>query len=161
MKTLHDLEARLSAALDRIAYQATQVAQTPAEGDGALEDARAQLDAERLLTAQLNEHLRVQKAKSAQDREAATAVEGRQKMQIETLDQMVQQLRAVNAQLRETNEALRGALAANVSDPAQVNQALLSELEALRALREVDANEAEVLLSELRPLLEGDDNARD
>ncbi|WP_164658880.1 hypothetical protein [Tropicibacter sp. Alg240-R139] len=69
------------------------------------------------------------------------------------LDKDLQRLRKANDQLREANAALREANEAGVGEPSLINQAMLAELEALRASRATDAAEAKAILSRLEPLL--------
>lgn len=69
------------------------------------------------------------------------------------LDKDLQRLRKANDQLRAANTALREANEAGVGEPSLINQAMLAELEALRASRATDAAEAKAILSRLEPLL--------
>ncbi|SPJ28693.1 hypothetical protein [Falsiruegeria mediterranea] len=69
------------------------------------------------------------------------------------LDKDLQRLRKANDLLREANAALREANEAGVGEPSLINQAMLAELEALRASRATDAAEAKAILSRLEPLL--------
>jgi DNA repair exonuclease SbcCD ATPase subunit len=69
------------------------------------------------------------------------------------LDKDLQRLRKANDLLREANAALREANEVGVGEPSLINQAMLAELEALRASRATDAAEAKAILSRLEPLL--------
>lgn len=85
------------------------------------------------------EMLRVQLEKQA---EAAARLD----MDVQRLRQSNEQLRAVNAALREANQAA-------VGEPSLINRAMLAELEGLRATRATDAAEAGAILARLEPLL--------
>lgn len=69
------------------------------------------------------------------------------------LDVDMQRLRKSNEQLREAITTLRDANAAGVGDPSLINQAMLAELEGLRATRASDVAEAGAVLARLEPLL--------
>lgn len=69
------------------------------------------------------------------------------------LDMDVQRLRTSNDQLREVNASLREANETSVGEPSLINKAMLAELEGLRAARATDAAEAGAILARLEPLL--------
>ncbi|TDK50337.1 hypothetical protein [Antarcticimicrobium luteum] len=69
------------------------------------------------------------------------------------LDMDVQRLRQSNDQLRAVNATLREANEASVGEPSLINKAMLAELEGLRAARATDAAEAGAILARLEPLL--------
>ncbi len=69
------------------------------------------------------------------------------------LDDDLQRLRKANAQLQETVEELRKAVADGLPDAELLNRATEAELEAIRAARATDAAEAHAVLARLEPLL--------
>ncbi|MEP0722437.1 MAG: hypothetical protein ABJC34_07000, partial [Marinomonas sp.] len=68
-------------------------------------------------------------------------------------DGEVQQMRSVNAALRETNTALRDANAKGVGEPSLIDQAMSSELDSLRGARPAQQAEIEEILATLEPIL--------
>lgn len=79
--------------------------------------------------------------------------------QITDLEARIDQLTAVNSQLRKNNAALRNAHAAAVPDAGLINDGLQAEIDALQALRAADRTEIDSVLSALKPLLEEQPNA--
>ncbi|KAA9008998.1 hypothetical protein [Histidinibacterium aquaticum] len=157
------LEGRIAQALDRIragveglgpAAPAAEVEATTdtSELEAEVTALRARLEEEQAANAQLEE--RVVKLKDRQDQTIARlesqVSSGRARLA--ALDEEMQKLRQVNAELVESSEALREAAARDVAEPHLVNKAMLAELDALRALRGADAAEVEAVLAELRPL---------
>ncbi len=69
------------------------------------------------------------------------------------LDGDLQRLRKSNEQLTKALSELRATAQDQLGDPALLNQAMLAELEAMRAARATDAAEAHAVLSRLGPLL--------
>lgn len=143
MSEIEQLNQRISAAMDRVAYGLTQLGGADA---GAADALRAQLDEEKTVTAQLQE--RVHALKSKQETELAE-IRGK----VDTLDLELQKLRQTNDKLREANEALRDANAAGVGEPHLINASVLAELESLRAARDAERAEADAILSALAPAL--------
>ncbi|MXY34382.1 MAG: hypothetical protein F4186_09825 [Boseongicola sp. SB0676_bin_33] len=72
---------------------------------------------------------------------------------LRTRDALLQQMRAVNRNLRELNAALRAAYAQGPTQPDLLNFALEGELAGLRATREVEKAEIEEVLAVLEPVL--------
>jgi len=151
MSDIEELERRISAAFDRIGQAVDGfVPPTTGAGTGELQDA---LLTERTTNAQLTERLRVVK-----EREASRAAEA-----AETVDRLtraldaqgleVQRMKKTVIQLRETLRALREAQTEAVADPHLVNEAMLTELEALRATRLTEMAQMEEILAELHPLI--------
>jgi chromosome segregation ATPase len=161
MSELPELETRIMAALERIktgvAAQATSAPVSDVD-TGALEtqvsELKNKLDEEQTANAQLEE--RVKLLKERQDGKLAELESnvdaGRARSS--RMDRELQRLRQVNAELRDINGQLRGALSEGVSEPHLVNKAMLAELEALRATRAADAAEMDAILEELTPIIE-------
>ena len=156
MQDITELEKRIAAALerigkglDRLPLQARATAGAPATGTDAL--LRAQLDEEKSLTAQLQARLRAASAREAKGDLQEKVDRLTQDLDVQGLE--LQRMRRVNATLREQLEALRSAQAAGVTEPGQINKAMLAELEALRALRLSEIAEMDEILAALEPHL--------
>ena len=72
---------------------------------------------------------------------------------LRTRDALVQQMRAVNRTLRESNAALRAAHAERLVQADLLNFALEGELAGLRATRDAEKAEIEEVLAMLEPVL--------
>lgn len=72
---------------------------------------------------------------------------------LRTRDALLQQMRAVNRHLRESNAALRAARAKGLVQADLLNFALEGELAGLRATRAVEKAEIEEVLAMLEPVL--------
>ncbi len=71
---------------------------------------------------------------------------------LRTRDALLQQMRAVNQKLRDSNAALRAANAQGLAQPDLLNFALEGELASLRATRDVERTEIEEILATLEPV---------
>ncbi|KPA22321.1 Chromosome partition protein Smc [Shimia sp. SK013] len=74
----------------------------------------------------------------------------------EAMEQMAQRLRRMRRMgkgVRENNERLRAAAEDKVVDVALINDALKAEIDSLKALREAEMAEADVILTGLAPML--------
>lgn len=151
MSDIEELERRINAAFDRIGQAVDGfVPPTTGAGTGELQDA---LLTEQTANAQLTERLRVVK-----EREASQAAEAAEKVDRLTraLDAQgleLQRMKKTVIQLRESLRALREAQTEAVADPHLVNQAMQTELEALRATRLTEMAQMEEILAELHPLI--------
>ncbi|MEL7177558.1 MAG: hypothetical protein AAGK28_13650 [Pseudomonadota bacterium] len=158
MSNLAEYERRISAALEKIGAGvetlSKPVAAPQTSGlEAELAGLRAQLEDEKTANAQLEERIRTLKAR--QDNEVAGQGEAlaAQAEKISNIDKELQHLRQVNVQLREAVSALREANAEGLAEPHLINKAMLTELEALRAVQAADAAEVDVILNELAPLM--------
>ena len=165
MQDLAELERRISAALARIGdgiealSNAAPAATPPAAADEETARLRAELDAERRLTAQLRDDLAA--ARSAPP-VVPVADAGDEALRAR-IDQMTRQLdvqglemhrmRKMIVQLRENLRGMRRAQSANVADPEQINRAMAAELEAIRVTRLSEVAELDEILTELAPLI--------
>ncbi len=150
MSDISDLERRISSALDRATKALEQLS---VQSEEAGPDLSAELEAERVANQQLEERVRAIKEKqettvAALEREVADLKDA-----LTTRDGEVQQIRSVNAALRETNTALREANAKGLAEPALIDQAMSSELESLRVARSAQQAEIEEILATLEPVL--------
>jgi len=161
MSEIEALQGRIMAAMDRIGQGVEALSSAPAAPDTSEIDAmRAELEEEKLVTAQLEERIKKLKAAHAAELAAAEAAApaGVDADQLAALDTELQRLRKANDQLRASNAALREANEAGVGEPHLINSAMLAELEGLRAARATDVAEASAIMDQLVPLL---DKARD
>ena len=150
MSETAELEARITAALDR-AEQALDALSARDEGD--TRALKEELEAERTANAQLEE--RVRAIKERQDATVADLEDQvkRLRQAVGSRDGELQRMRAVNAELRQSNQALRDANAEGLADAQLVNSSMLSELEALRATQAADRAEIDDILATLEPVL--------
>ena len=169
MDNIAELERRITAALVRIgagveALSATAAGANAGAGapvatlaDGVAEAEIARLnealDEERMLTAQLNERLRVVRDMDADRRlELEAEVERLTKLaDVQGLE--MQRLKQTVVSLREQVRVMTEAQAEGRVEPHLINKAMLTELEALRALRSAEAAELDELIAALDPLV--------
>ena len=152
MSEISELERRITAALDRASQALDKLsAATTADGDSG--DLAAELEAERVANAQLEERVRAIKDKQETMVARLEADVARLSEALKARDSEVQQMRSVNEALRNSNKALREANARGVGEPHLVNKSMMSELEALRAARSAERAEIEEILATLEPVL--------
>ncbi|TDL90947.1 hypothetical protein [Meridianimarinicoccus aquatilis] len=137
--------ARLTAALDAEREQSAAIARQAEADRSALAEAQAVREAQRA-TGRLEK---------LQHTDTTGAVQAR----LTELEQGLEQLRAVNTQLRQNNAALRKAHEAGISDPELINGALQTEIDALQAARNADRAEIDSILAALKPLVEETEDA--
>lgn len=156
MTDISDLQARITAALDRIGGGIDTLAVAGGAGAaeaGEADKLRAELEEERTANAQLEERVRAIKEKQDSAVETLASEVDRLRGLLAAEEAAVSKLGHVNAELRANNLALREAIAAGVSEPHLVNKAMMAELEALRAAQMADRAELDAVLGELGPLL--------
>lgn len=78
---------------------------------------------------------------------------------IESQESQFQRLKDANATLRDSNANLREKNIEMLGDPDAINSSLATELAALKTLRAADVGEMDAILQELKPLIEGQNNA--
>lgn len=150
MSDIEQLQQRITAAMDRVAYGLTQL-DTGSGGDAAaLQDA---LDEEKTVSAQLEERVTALKQKIDADRAAAEAQIDDIRSKVSALDVEMQKLRQANDKLRDANQALREANQNGVGNPHLINMAIVAELDSLRAARDLERAEADAILTALVPAL--------
>ncbi|WP_226782585.1 hypothetical protein [Oceaniglobus trochenteri] len=152
MNDMSELERRISAALDRISTHVTTLqrpapapeeeAQAPDEDLPAAAELMADLEAERAVTAQLEERVR--------------AIKERQDTRVAELESSLAAAKDRVAALEEENAALRDGDGGTAETPetAAEGEALRRELADLRAEREAERSELVALLAELQPIVE-------
>lgn len=153
MSDISELERRITRALDR-AGQALDRLSAAREDTADVEAMKAELEAERVANAQLEERVRAIKDKQETTVAALEAEVVRLKDSLRNRDGEVQRMRSVNDELRASNAALREANAQGLPDAELVNAGMISELEALRAERAAERAEIDEVLATLEPLLQ-------
>lgn len=165
MQDIAELERRIAFALARIGKGVEALAARPAAADpappqpdpepdrAALAALQEALDEERIVSAQLAERLRAVKERDAQTIAALEARVQQVTRQLDVQGLELQRMRKTSIQLREHLRALREAQEAGLTDPALLNKAMATELEALRAARHAELAEMDEILAELAPLL--------
>ena len=150
MSQINELEARITAALDRIAQglEARQDTGSKTAGDD-VAALKQQLEDEKLANAQLEERVKTLRDKLAAAEAAKEEGRSEQTQAMRKLDSDLQSLRKANQQLRDNNQALREANQSGVAEPHLINKSMLAELEGLRATRTADRDEVEAVLAEL------------
>lgn len=151
--------------------QALQEAQADAEQaansaqDTELQELRDALEAEKTANAQMEERIKTlhegQDGKSAElESQVATLREHNYTLKSTAIEakSQVQQLRKTNQHLQATLQNLRVAAAEGV-EPHLINQAMMSELEGLRSVRDADRAEMDDILGALQPLLKEAEDA--
>lgn len=153
MSDIAELERRIIAALERIDSGVDGLGAAGGADDAEITALRDSLESEKLANAQLEE--RVSAIKQKQE---TTIKEMEGKIKTLTTDLTkheadAKKLLNVNAQLRESNDALREANENKVGDAHLINKAMQTELESLRTTRKADMAELETIMAELKPLI--------
>ena len=147
MSEIANLEARITAALDRISAGVAVLMQTNNAG---LEE---ELAAEREANAQLEERVRAIKDKQETMVAALQEEVAQLRQSVKDAEAERQRLKSVNAGLRSSNMELRKANASGLADPGLVNEAMVAEIEALRAIEEGTRGEIDRALGLLEPIM--------
>jgi predicted nucleic acid-binding Zn-ribbon protein len=152
MTDISDLQARITAALDRIGTgleALDKAAGEPAADPGEVARLTEALEEERTANAQLEERVRAIKSRQEAAVETLAGEVERLRRLLETEEGAVARLMRANAELRANNAALREAITKGVAEPHLVNKAMLAELEGLRAAQGADRAELDAVLGEL------------
>lgn len=151
MSEIEDLQSRIMSALDRVAQGVDVIGSGASDDVDALKQA---LEDEKTVNAQLNERVRALGERQAKALEELEGRAAETAARITQFDQDLQRLRRANAQLGEACEALRTANAEGVGEPELINNAMVAELESLRAARSAEVTQADEIIAALTPLLE-------
>lgn len=147
--------ARLGSEAEAARAEARRAETQASEAKAATGRASAEIDRLKAevarLTADLAEATRAEALRA--EMEALRRETGAQADVLARLDMDMQRVRFSNDQLREVNAALRDSNAAHVGEPHLINKAMLAELEGLRAARAADVAEAGAVLKKLETLL--------
>ena len=171
MQDIGELERRISAALERIGRgldaMAAPRAEAPVEAPAQTAAAdpaetaalRAQLEEERAVNAQLQERLRAVKERDAAQQGQLQERVDRLTRQLDVQGLELQRMRRTTIGLREQLRQLREAQAAGLAEPALINKAMLTELDALRATRLTEMAELDEIAAALDAHLTEAENA--
>ena len=161
MTEITDLQARITAALDRIGTGLDGLG--PARPDTGEEVARLTeaLEEERTANAQLEERVRTIKEKQDGTVEVLADEVERLRALLAREEEAVSRLARVNADLRANNTALREAIQRGIAEPHLVNKSMMVELEALRTAQAADRAELDAVLGELNALVSDAGRAAD
>lgn len=151
MSEIEDLQSRIMSALDRVAQGVDVIGSGASDYVDALKQA---LEDEKTVNAQLNERVRALGERQAKALEELEGRAAETAARITQFDQDLQRLRRANAQLGEACEELRTANAEGVGEPELINNAMVAELESLRAARSAEVTQADEIIAALTPLLE-------
>lgn len=160
MNEISDSTRRISAALERIgaeieAREASGEESGAGSGgaDGDARELRKALLVEKQVNARLEERTKILRRRIETETEA-----GRQ--EIAELREEVEQLRIrleatsdANLKMRGAIAKLREAAARGIAEPGLINQAMMTELEELRAERDRECAEIDEILGMLKPML--------
>lgn len=146
MADLSELEQRISAAMDRIAYSVDTMSNSSAAPDA---DLTEELEIERDTNARLVESGQQNLARIERLETRVARLTNR----LEFMDTENKRLQAVMGALRDTNKQLRAANTAGDAAPDAINSALETENEALKAARVADLAELDEIISEITPLV--------
>lgn len=157
MTDIVELERRITSALDRIgngldglAVPASEPTADPAE----LTELREALEAEQIANAQLEERVKsVRLGMDAKITELESELNAAKASAHEAKSQL-QQLRKTNQHLQASLGTLREAAANSTLEPHLINQAMTSELDGLRAVRDADRAEMDEIMASLKPMLQ-------
>lgn len=150
MQEISEFERRIVSALERADRALGSLG--AGGGDGG-PDLSAELEAERVANAQLEERVRAIKETQETTVARLEAEVARLSDALAARDATVEQMRAVNEELRRSNAALRDAQRDGLAEPSLINSSMMSELESLRAQREADRAELDDILATLEPVL--------
>ncbi len=156
MTDIADLQARITAALDRIGSGLESLAKAPEPGAAdasEVTELREALEEERTTNAQLEERVRAIKEQQETALEGLVSEVDRLSTLLESEEAAAARLVKVNAELRANNAALREAIAKGVAEPHLVNKSMMAELEGLRAAQAADRAELDAVLGELDALV--------
>lgn len=167
MAEISELEQRLLAAMDRIGGAVDAIGAVTGPDPAEHEALREELEAERVVTAQLEERIKALRAQAEEQEQAVvdTAELAALRVEVEALRQETQDTKAQNRTLRQSVQRLQASLqnlrqaGEDQVEPHAINQAMLSELEGLKASRDADRAELEEILGALKPMLEETVNA--
>lgn len=165
MDDIAELERRITSALVRIGQGLEGLARSEGDARGApvatLADGAAEaeiarlneaLDEEKMVTAQLQERIRALRDRDAADRRPLQTEVERLTRLLDSQGLEMQRLKKTVSSLREQLRLLTEAQAEGRIEPHLINKAMLTELEALRALRGAEAAELDEIIAALDPL---------
>ncbi len=160
--TIAEHERRLAAALDRIGKGVDRLAQAAARpapratqpATAEVAQLREALEAEKATNAQLTERLKALRERDGSARRDTEARIEAMTRQLDVQGLELGRMKKTTIQLRDTLRAMTDAAVAATPEPHLINKAMLTELEALRAIRQTEIAEMDEILAALAPLAE-------
>ena len=153
MSEFETLDQRLQAALERIEKGVGNQSSSSGIDPEELNRLKATLDDAEQAKSDADNRLATLKADHQQILDRLEESLQAQRQTGMALDGELQRLREINRQLTDNNRALREACENGQVDAALINQAMLSELESLRAARAAEKAEIEAAMAAIEPLL--------
>lgn len=148
---IENLNSRIISAMERIAKGVEGLSDTDAEDVVVL---KRELEEEKQANAQLSERVRVLGERQEQALETLQSKAVAAQERVSTLDIEVQKLRQANERLLKMCAALRDANTEGVGEAHLINQSMITELEAIRAMRSAEIAEADEIIAALTPLIQ-------
>lgn len=158
MSDIDELQRRITAAMDRVATGLEKIGNAAPVPDP--ETLQALKD-ERTSNAQLSDSVKTLSSKLEQQTGDLRRQLGANEARTIQLDVEMQRVRRANTELQDACAALRKANAEGIAEPELINNAMMAELESLRAARAADIAEIDTILSTLSPLVEEAENKRE
>lgn len=155
---IENLSGRIMAAMDKVAKGVEAIGGADADDVASLKQV---LDEEKQANAQLTERVRVLGERQEQALETMQTKAAAAEDRVSALDVELQKLRQANQRLVKMCTALRDANAEGVAEAHLINQSMIAELEAIRAMRSAEMAEADEIISALTPLLQNAAGADD
>lgn len=160
MSEISDSTRRISAALDRIGAE-IEAREASGEDSGAgsggaegdARELRKALLVEKQVNARLEERTKILRRRVETESEASRQEVAELRAEVEQLRIRLEATSDANLKMRGAIAKLREAAARGVAEPGLVNQAMLTELEELRAERDRDRDAIDEILGELKPML--------
>lgn len=157
MTEVSDLEQRIRYALERIgkslAALPDAVSAPAASASIDMDVLKAELEAERSANAQLTERVRAIKDKQENLLATLERKVTQLSQQLDLQGAELQRQRLMNVSLTRANQKLSDAARAGLADAAVLDEALRTELEAMRVARAAEMAEMEEIMAELKPLI--------
>jgi hypothetical protein len=162
MDEIAELERRITAALERIGDGMERRLRAPAGAAAVtlaeIDRLREELDEERMANAQLSERLRVQRERSERAAGVLRAEVDRLTRQVDEQALAMQRMVTSTIQMREEMRRLREDVqAGGAVNPALIDKALVTELEAYRATRGAESAELAGIIAALTPIVEAEE----
>ncbi|MBM9596040.1 hypothetical protein [Roseitranquillus sediminis] len=156
MAEIDELQARIAAALDQASKTVERLG---GPDESALESLRAELEAERAATKQLEERVRALRSENeAGQKKLQDEVEAMRDA-LAAQSSAAERLKRVNGELTATMKVLREAQTADLVDAHLIDKAMKKELDALHAAQEADRAEMAAILSALEPMMQESQDA--
>ena len=153
MSDISELESRITAALDRIAWSVENGLDQPAAAPAAAPVGNSDLAEELEIERATNQKLSAASAENMAQIERLEVRVTRLADKLEQTETENKRLESVVETLSQNNNALREANAAYQGDASTAEASANTQLEHLRALRETDRGELDDIMAELAPIV--------